>query len=50
MRREWMARRWPDLDKELGRLGYVLACNGTFHQAPRSRYALIKAAAAASAR
>lgn len=45
-RREWMQRRWPDLDVELGRLGYVLACNGLFHQAPRSKGALIKAARA----
>lgn len=41
MRREWLARKWPDLDGELKRMGYVLACSGgVFRQTPKAKKAM----------
>lgn len=45
-RQKALRERWPDLGQELKRLGYVMACNGMFHQSARSRAALEKGRAA----
>lgn len=38
-RQEALAERWPDLDRELNRLGYVLSCSEEYEFRLRSKTA-----------